>query len=265
MSGDPYFFIPLDSTGLPDPAYRPIWLGNIEQTEALRSARLDARTLGIVSMTANIQQKKTIVFGVRAREADISALRPIVTLNEQSSDYIASRLRYEVGPIPLGFDHQNVVELFKHEWVCRPLKTKAGQPEVWIVAAQVEPPRTVFSFPNGDVVLSPVSNTKRTKSTPATRKVTFFSSTASVSSAGSSTDKALEAKFTAFVKQQEAINKSVQQAVTEVKVGLETVNSKADTLAAAFEDIKDLKAIFLSKFDKLERSLKGRSRSPTGR
>ena len=93
MSGSPYFILPIDERNQPDNSYRPIWLGDVNLDEAKRRAGLDSRAVGMVSMYAQVNGAKKLVFGVRVHARDAQELRPKVTLQKQDSSYIPSTFR----------------------------------------------------------------------------------------------------------------------------------------------------------------------------
>ena len=259
LSGDPYFIIPLDSEEKPHTDYRPIWLGPISRPEALRRASLDVRCLGIVSMRINSKGSKQTVYAVRALHSDVSELRPIVTLQKQGADYIPAYYKYEVQPIPEGFDAENVKNIFTPiQWKCRPLLTKPGFPNTWIVACAEKPKVSVLSFPQGDIILTELNNANARRNQPIRRnfhKQVPQADSVSLSSAQSAELSGFERKLDTFIKQQETVNLGLQRDFKGLQQQFEVVNQKTTQFEQGLAMLGSLKGWLESKFDSIEQRL----------
>jgi hypothetical protein len=275
LSGLVYYIIPLDETNKPNNEYRPIWLGPITKEEALRRANLDPKCLGIVTMRAQLNGSKQTVFAVRAAIGDVPSLRPVVTLSKQDSSYIAAQFKYEISPVPIGFDADNVKAIFQHTtWKIRPLLTKPGHPDTWIVACDQRPPQLIFCFEQGDIVLTDVNKQRSKSLTPQTaKKVKFVDNSTHVdttsknveakldsfikqqealnATSSSSVNNALEAKLEKFIKQQEIINNSVQTTLNKVQQTSTVLEQRTTKIEENLQDVSNLRSHIDSRFDSI--------------
>jgi hypothetical protein len=275
MSGEIYYIIPLDEFDKPDNNYRPIWLGPISREEALRRASLDPKCLGIVTMKVQVNGQKQTVFAVRAALSDVPQLRPIVTLSKQDASYIASQYKYEINPVPVGFDADNVKAIFQHKaWKIRPLLTKPGAPGTWIVACDQKPPQQVFCFEHGDIVVTEIIKNRSKSVNPQIRAVRFAESSKERAPAfenqletkldsfirqqetinaatSSSSNPALERKLELFIQQQEIINNNVQTAIQSVQNSLGAVESRTLKVEEGLREVSGLKTHLDERFDAL--------------
>ena len=210
--------------------------------------------------------KKQTVFAVRAALVDIAELRPIVSLAKQSSDYIAARFKYEVHPVPKGYDATDVCTMFANSnWKCRPLLTKPGFPDTWIIACDTPPTQEIFSFTQGDVVLTLI-NRNNTKFNPVPERRTYSFNTSDQASTASERINSnvhkppviatqLESKLDTFIKNQEAFNAGIQQSVTQVKQSIQVVSDRSTKLESAFDEVRSLRAFLDSRLGGIEKSL----------
>ena len=147
-----WYNILLDDSEVPCTSVRPIWLGECTLVDAITRAGQSPKTLGVVRRTLKTLQGEQVTFAVRVFHTDLAELRPIITLNKQDGDYISSRTKFSVGPLPVGLEESQVAAtLLQIGWKCRVLVPMPRYPEYWLVAAETEPPVTTVAFDSHDI------------------------------------------------------------------------------------------------------------------
>ena len=255
QSGDKCFIVPVDESGSPDDVFRPIWLGDVTLEVARQRASLDTRTLGIVTTSKMVGGTRRHFYGVRVRESDLRELRPKLTLDSQSSEYIPARFRYYAHPISISLDKDTVASLFSLlGWRCRPLVPKPGTSDTWIIGSDVQPHKLLFTMDNSDIVLTPVTQTSHRATSQQARKPvrtlpphllehksfssqhrTFDIATPTSNGSSGPAIEMLEQKLDQFIRKQEASNDNVQRSVQDLRVHVQSDISNIHSQMQTFE------------------------------
>jgi hypothetical protein len=215
-------------------------------------------------MQKQIQGHKQTLYAVRVLAAELQQLRPVISMQSQPPDYIASLFRFEACPLDVSLEKKDIVELFQHvNWRCKPLVPKPGTTNTWIIASEIVPNKLVHSFSHGDVVLTPIIDSKVKHTMMQTRT----KSNASVSS-NDAHMQALEHRFEEFVKKQENTNQNIQACIqqsvtglrTEIQQEIRTVSTKVESLDAKtsnFETaLQDIRNLLVASFQEVRNDLK---------
>jgi hypothetical protein len=111
----------------------------------------------VVRRTQTFQGVEQKTYAVRVLATDANELRPLLSLNKQESTFISSRLKYTIGPLPIGLEAEQVLQVVSHlNWPCRFLVPQPRKPDSYIVAAETPPPQTTLPFKSHDVHILPL-------------------------------------------------------------------------------------------------------------
>jgi hypothetical protein len=152
-----WYNILMDDQLKPCQTVRPIWLGSCSLEDAITRSKQSDKTLGIARKTQKQNATDLITFAVRVDAADVHTLRPLLSLNKQGADFISSRLKFVIGPLPLGLEDAQVLQVVSNiQWKCRYLVPMPKQPQFYILASETPPPVTTIPYATHDIHIKPL-------------------------------------------------------------------------------------------------------------
>jgi hypothetical protein len=143
--------LPRGESGEVDAGFRVVWLKGVTHEQASVRAKQTDATYGVVQRPGHPPS-----IGIRVTADGYHQMRPVLTLSEDTTEHIASILKFRIEPTPIGADRETIAALIAPlGWRCRPLVPVPGSLDSWVVGAEVDPPEWVLTFTGGDISITP--------------------------------------------------------------------------------------------------------------